>query len=580
MRKSLFLKINFFMICIILAVCSASLNADEWIIYGARLGGMGGAGVAAVNGANSTYWNPANLWHYDKGLLDQNKTTIAEPGSKEDRLQSQPKNTRNGKHTVNYGSNSTWDFSINMNITPAFIGDTVEHLDAIYSIWQYLEDEDMWDYLDETLGTPTPDWNFPGHEMTADYMDAVYALFGSISALNHDGRGITVGAAGGMNFRLGNFGFHTAGITYLSAYPKISFPFGGITSQLLDDFVDDLVAQGFIDADAIPETSGGATLQQQILDAKAQLGITDDATAAILAAFFEKASENTLFNLNEKFIRDGILLMLEAESAFAEEEAFENNDTFISLQGLMVVEAAFSYAHAFEIDHSNVDQIQVGGSLKLLFGRTFDDDIFIREIDEGMEDVYEDFNNTWNSNVYNEMDLTFDLGVTAVLLDYRLRVSVVGKNITQPKFEYGTGESLQIKGQYRIGAAFDIIKNMLIASMDMDLFPRATTYLPGYSYMAFALGIEGKPISNRAFGMAIRAGFLDNVASDDDSPMFTLGLGFRLFFFQLDLSGGFTPYTKQAANSDAVYYQNSILIDNPIPARLSFGLSLSANATW
>ncbi|MCK5343163.1 MAG: hypothetical protein KAR20_07155, partial [Candidatus Heimdallarchaeota archaeon] len=227
MRKSVFLKINLLVIFIILVISSTNLHADEWIIYGARLGGMGGAGVASVNGANSTYWNPANLWHYDKGLLDQNKTTIAEPGSKDDRLQSQPKHRRNGKQKVNYGSNSTWDFSVNMNITPAFIGDTIEHLDAIYSIWQYLEDEDMWDYLDEALGTPTPNWNFPGHEMTAEYMDAVYALFGSISALNHNGRGITVGAAAGMNFRLGNFGFHSAGITYLSAYPKISFPFGG-----------------------------------------------------------------------------------------------------------------------------------------------------------------------------------------------------------------------------------------------------------------------------------------------------------------------------------------------------------------
>ena len=121
---------------------------------------------------------------------------------------------------------------------------------------------------------------------------------------------------------------------------------------------------------------------------------------------------------------------------------------------------------------------------------------------------------------------------------------------------------------------------MLVASMDMDLFPRETTYLPGYSYMAFALGIEGKPISNRVFGMAIRAGFLDNVASADDNSMFTLGLGFRLFFFQLDLSAGYTPYTKNAADSDAAYYQNSILSDNSIPGRLSIGLSLSANATW
>ncbi|MCD4657236.1 MAG: conjugal transfer protein TraF [Planctomycetes bacterium] len=580
MRKSLLIKFNLCCVFVILVVGSASLHADEWIIYGARLGGMGGAGVAAVNGANSTYWNPANLWHYDKGILEQNKTKIAEPGSREARLQSQPQTKRRGRRTVNYATNSTWDFTVNINITPAFIGDTVEHLDAIYSIWQYLEDEDMWDYLDEALGTPTPNWNYPGHEMTAEYMDAVYALFGSISALNHDGRGVTVGAAAGMNFRLGNFGFHSAGITYLSAYPKISFPFGGITSQLLDDFVADLIAQGYIDANAIPETSGGETLQQQILDAKAQLGITDDATAAILAAFFEEASENTLFDLDEKFIRDGILLMLEAESAFAEEEAFDNNDTYISLQGLMVVEAAFSYAHAFEIDHSNVDQIQVGGSLKLLFGRTFDDDIYMHEFDESMENVVEDFSNTWNSNVYNEMNFTFDLGVTAVLLDYRLRVSAVGKNITQPKFEYGANESLQIKGQYRIGAAFDIIKNMLVASLDMDLFPRETTYLPGYNYMALAIGIEGKPISNNIFGMAIRAGFLDNIASTDDSSLYTIGLGFRLFFFQLDFSGGFTPYTKNAADSEAVYYQNSVLADNSIPARISFGISLSANATW
>ncbi len=54
-----------FAVLVALAFCTSSSFATEWNVLGARAQGMGGAGVALPNGAESAYWNPAGLGEPD-----------------------------------------------------------------------------------------------------------------------------------------------------------------------------------------------------------------------------------------------------------------------------------------------------------------------------------------------------------------------------------------------------------------------------------------------------------------------------------------------------------------------------------
>lgn len=55
---------------------------EEWSIYGPRAQGMGGAGIAVVDGATASYWNPASMTLNDKsGIYIPFGTTVSAEGN-------------------------------------------------------------------------------------------------------------------------------------------------------------------------------------------------------------------------------------------------------------------------------------------------------------------------------------------------------------------------------------------------------------------------------------------------------------------------------------------------------------------
>ena len=122
------------------------------------------------------------------------------------------------------------------------------------------------------------------------------------------------------------------------------------------------------------------------------------------------------------------------------------------------MEATIGFGYGIELGDV-FEQLLVGLNGKLMLGRPFEKLVYIRDGDSAWEDLLTDFEATFNSDALTQVDFPFDIGLTLVMIDGRLRLSVVGKNLTEPKFKYKSGDSYQVRASYRAGFAFDIIKH-------------------------------------------------------------------------------------------------------------------------
>jgi hypothetical protein len=193
----------------------------------------------------------------------------------------------------------------------------------------------------------------------------------------------------------------------------------------------------------------------------------------------------------------------------------------MTLRGLQVGQAAFSYAYAFA-DKT----FAIGVTGKILQGWAYNNPT---NLQGGADpDLLNNFGKAKISTAYG-----VDLGAM-----YRpsswLRFGVVAKDINQPSFDAPGGLQYKLTPQVRGGVAVNPWSTMTITA-DMDITSNQTL-VPGLKSQVLSLGMEQTILSEF---LSLRVGTYKNVQDAGSIFTPTAGLGIRIYSFRLDLAGGY-----------------------------------------
>ena len=201
------------------------------------------------------------------------------------------------------------------------------------------------------------------------------------------------------------------------------------------------------------------------------------------------------------------------------EYALDNDLTYLQLSGLTYVEIPFGYAHSLE---TLFGTFNLGGSIKVMTGKTFDGKI---KIDTESGDVQDNLDDADKS----ETTWGMDMGLIYKPNISELRFGIVGKNLNTPEFDTVEGRTYNVKPQVRAGAAYQL-SNFSFA-LDIDL-TKNETFITNFDAQYIGGGVNYQPAS----WFCIRAGIMQNIAESNEGTIFTAGLGFGLKWFQLDVA--------------------------------------------
>ncbi len=229
------------------------------------------------------------------------------------------------------------------------------------------------------------------------------------------------------------------------------------------------------------------------------------------------------------------------------EYALNNNLTYLSLQGLSIGEVPFSYGHAFE---TSAGTIGVGGSMKYMYGLTYDTKV-------GIDTNSGDLNDAFKDRDRSSSALGVDLGAYYTpAAEPNLRFGIVGKNLNSPEFDTVTERVYKVDPMVRAGVYYAGLDHWLDFAFDIDLTANKT-FLDDIDSQYIGGGINIHP--NQWF--SLRLGAMQNVADDTFGTVLTAGLGLGFKQLQFDISGMMSTETG--------YYDGN---DIPRYARVNFAL--------
>jgi hypothetical protein len=203
------------------------------------------------------------------------------------------------------------------------------------------------------------------------------------------------------------------------------------------------------------------------------------------------------------------------------EYALDNNEIAVQLSGLSLIEVPVSYAHTFPLGDGTID---VGGSLKLMKGTTYNQLISPDEDTDDFDDKFED------SEVETS---TFGLDIGLLYSPTNsFDVGFVAKNLNSPEFDkFNTTDKVSIDPMARIGMVYRPVGENLDIAFDYDLTKNDTT-IEGIKSQYLGGGINFRPAS----WVSLRLGAMTNTAYSEEGNIVTAGVGFGLKWFQFDLS--------------------------------------------
>ena len=219
-----------------------------------------------------------------------------------------------------------------------------------------------------------------------------------------------------------------------------------------------------------------------------------------------------------------------------------NNETVLRYRGFKSKEYIFSLSLPLLPD------LFFGANVKYIKGKTYLlEERLLGEYETGLS-AKELYHRTFTGRVEEEGSFSFDLGFLAILSP-RVRLGVVGKDVSKPSFKTALGDKLVLKPRWRVGLAVLATRSLTI-SCDYDITENRFGDV-GPKMRELSFGAE-KWFKGRT--IAVRGGGSYNFASDD--PLLSRflvagGLGLRgrgmLFDFSLsyqkglgDLGMGFT----------------------------------------
>ena len=209
--------------------------------------------------------------------------------------------------------------------------------------------------------------------------------------------------------------------------------------------------------------------------------------------------------------------------------------------------------------------MQVGGNLKLIEGTIAQTGILVLQDDKSLSDVASD---AWD-NKKTSAQLGVDLGAKVNLSRLTDReilfnpvIGLTARNINSPKFDrpglpqgipdaiaqsWQTGD-YKLKPQIRAGIAIEPLRTLVLAA-DLDLTENETA-IANFKSRQLAIGAEWDFAKGKTFSLPLRAGINKNLAESDSSMYYTLGLGFKIARFQMELAGAISSETAEVEGAD------------------------------
>lgn len=221
------------------------------------------------------------------------------------------------------------------------------------------------------------------------------------------------------------------------------------------------------------------------------------------------------------------------------------NNSAVTGMGMITVEPTFSFATRLG------DKVLIGANAKMIYASTFIHSTNIRTGD------IDNFIDNLDASRANSNKAGLDAGIVIKLTE-SLSMGIVGRNLNSPSFpikgyiaqRQGSGDvttiytdaELELEPQYRAGVAFRPF-SFLTLSADYDISKNKSIGIPGYEDQTAAAGLEftlPKEI------ISIRGGVYKNLADDDSNPVYTAGLGIRLFYLRVDIAGVYDFQEQEA----------------------------------
>lgn len=499
--------------------------ASSFKILGTRPLGMGGAFVAVAEDAIAQYWNPA-------GFALQKGFDIQIP------------------------------IGVGIETTEGLI-DEVDDLGEIAETVSDIQEK-------QEAGDP----------FDADLIKSFTSAINDLDDLNKAGLGLILDINAGLNIRYRNLGIGVINLTELAADPNldlvnIGLGQGGVVTDALDALCVD------VDQDGNPgDGTSGLNLwdltpaQQSIADSIAnsltEMGANPSSGKQVEGWDNQKIAEElviagALVGLSDEEINAVASTIAEVAGSLAAGvltgAGFSENETNIRLNGIMLFEAPITYARELPW----LKNLYVGGNFKFMYGMVGFAQFDVFSGEDLMGGLYEDY----NDNTEASTTIGVDIGALYDLKEScKVRFGMVVRNLTYPSFsqpkeakEAGLGKYV-IEPQVRVGVAYWPL-NFITLSADWDLTNNKTA-LQGYYSKMLSLGAEVNILNKPWLNLALRGGFLDNLAESSGS-MFTGGLGLNIFHFQLDFAAAIS--TKSTTIADSQRFPTALIG--------SFGISVN-----
>jgi len=520
MRKIVGLAVAVAMV-LVLKMGAVPIFASSFKILGTRPLGMGGAFVAVAEDAIAQYWNPAGF-ALQKGL----------------------------------------DIQIPVGVSIETTEGLIKEVDDL---------GDKAETVQEIM-----DRQRSGTGFDPDLIKEFTSVINQLDDLNKSGLGLVLDINAGLNIRFRNLGLGVINITELGTDPYLDLVNIGlaVSTGSVTDALDALC----VNVD--PTDGGPGDLPGGLINLNtAQRDIaTDIANSLDDLSVGPSLSGWNNQKLAEELVTAGVLAGLSNSeiqtvansivemarllgSGVITGAGFENNETNIRLNGIMLFEVPVTYARALPL----LKNLYVGGNVKLMYGTVGFAQFDVFQDEDLMESLYQDYKNFYKASTTIGVDI-------GALYDLRkslgLRFGMVVRNLNYPSFaqpkearEAGL-DKYTIQPQVRIGAAYWPL-NFITLSADLDVTNNKTV-LPGYQSRMFGLGAEVNILNRSWLNLALRGGFMDNL-SESYGSMFTAGLGLNLFHLNLDFAGAISTKSTRIAGSQKF----------PTAAFGSFGLSIN-----
>lgn len=221
-----------------------------------------------------------------------------------------------------------------------------------------------------------------------------------------------------------------------------------------------------------------------------------------------------------------------------------NNNSAVTGIGMVTIEPTFSFAKKLG------EKVFIGANAKMIYASTFihSDSIMTVDMDNFIDNL--DASQTDSSKP------GFDAGII-IRPTESLSIGIVGRNINSPSFPikgntaqlsngnitqvYFEGE-VELEPQYRAGVAYKPF-GFLTLSADYDILKNKSIGIPGVADQTAAAGFE---VTLPKEIISIRGGVYKNLAEDSSNPVYTAGLGLRLFFLRVDVAGAYDFKEQEA----------------------------------